>query len=508
MSDHSTTAELPLTSGATAVNGRRRRERPASVPAGGAGALSDRWFGAALGLIALGAGALWLTSLSTSSLFTDEALSWREAASGLSSLMTLVRHAELNPPGYPLFLHGWIKIAPTSEWWLRLPSVLAGVAAVGAVAWVTALVAGRRAALLAALLAAASPYYFQDAQEVRSYIFVMLAVTVAVAGALQAEEGRANRWLWVSFAAAAVAQWVHYTAWLVLVPLGIYVLLSGRISLRAKALWTAGVAASGLVWAPLLADQWRAGHNGWLTRYGNLAWAHFGDVFGAPFSGRVATPPPRSVLGAGVVLAAALVTVVSRRAGRDRLLVALALVPAGALLLATLSGHPALEPRYAAVGVPFMVAMIAIAIRKLPTGTRSLAFLGVLALAILNVVQAELPHGQYRDTRSSLEYVASDYHGGDLVAVIGPAWTVYPIEYYSRRLLPAGVTVTFLRPGNSAHSLSYPTIKDALAAHRTIWWVNYDEPFSANPRPPGYRQTTKRLFPAIGWIEVTRVAPR
>ena len=85
-------------------------------------------FRGGVGLLIVLAGALWLWHLSASSLFADEALSWRDSAHSLSQLITGVKHAEVNPLGYFVFLHAWIKVAPSdSEFWLRVPSVIAGL---------------------------------------------------------------------------------------------------------------------------------------------------------------------------------------------------------------------------------------------------------------------------------------------------------------------------------------------------------------------------------------------
>src|SRR5205085_11178828 len=118
--------------------------------------------------------------------------------------------------------------------------------------------------------------------------------------------------------------------------------------------------------------------------------------------------------------------------------------------------HPALQGRYVAVGVPFMVAVVAVAIARLPRGTRTAALAGVLALSVLHIVASEGQHGQFRDTRGSLLFVGAGYRHGDLVAVVGPAWTRYNLAYYGPRVLPRGTSVAFLRPGHADSLLSAP----------------------------------------------------
>jgi len=501
-------------------SGTRLSERSQALPLRAVPDRSTRLYNAAITLVVLAAGGFWLSRSGSSSLFTDEALTWVEAHSGLATLATVVRRQEINPLAYPVFLHGWLKVAPSSsEWWLRLPSVIAGILLLAAIAWVTSLVADRRAALIAVVLGAVSPFLFDFVQEVRAYAFMMLAVTVSVAAALQAERsgGWQRRWLVVSIVAGALAQAVHYTAWLVLAPLGVYLLARSGLSRRATRTWCVIVALAGLVWAPLLVAQMRSGHNGWLKGFANLSGGHFGDVFGAPFSGRIFQPGWRSLLGAAIVLAAVLVCLVVRRGtvavanrtadgGKVPLLVALALTSPVALALATLSGHPALLIRYAAVAVPFMIAVMAIALMAAPPWSVA-AIVGVLVLAVANVRAADQPSGHYRDYRGALTYLRARYRPGDLVVGLGTRLLAFDFDYYIPRLLPHA-RVVVLPPAPPAKVRATPPVQAALRARQTIWFVNSNFPRPPSPRPAGYTVTAKRTYVAVGVLEVTRLQPR
>ena len=466
-------------------------------------------FRAALGLLIVLAGALWLWHLSASSLSADEALSWHDSGHSLSQLITGVKRDELNPLGYFLFLHAWINVSPSnSEFWLRVPSVIAGFALVAALVWFTSLAAGRFAALLAGLLAVLSPYFFDYAQEVRAYVFVMLAITVAAAALLQAErsERRQSRWVVLSIVAAAVAMAVHYTAWLVFLPLALYLVVWSPLPKRATVAWIVTVAVAGLIWIPLLAEQWSVGHNGWLTTFANLNAGHFGDVFGGLFSGRIFQPESRAVLGALFVLAGAAVALLTSRTREIRLVVALALACPTALLLATVAGHPALLTRYVSVAVPFMIAMLAIAVVKLPRLPRGALLAGVLGLAIWNTHAAYQLKGHIMDMRGGLSYVRTGYHPGDVIVVVGGENAVLLLQYYAPRLVPAGARVLVMAPDR--HSLFHSPLGGALRAHRPIWVVNTDLPYRPKLRPVGYAASRVRLFPGIRWLEVTLAQPR
>jgi len=73
----------------------------------------------------------------------------------------------------------------TSEWALRLPSALAGIAFVPVMAWLATRFAGRDTAVPAVWLAAASPFAVWYSQECRNYAFVMLAAAAATAALLE-----------------------------------------------------------------------------------------------------------------------------------------------------------------------------------------------------------------------------------------------------------------------------------------------------------------------------------
>ncbi len=483
-------------------------DRRPTTPVTGGTEGSVRLYRAAVCVLMLLGATLWLGRLSSSSLFTDEALSWHDAGHSLSTLIAGVRRYELNPLGYYLFLHGWIVVShSTSEWWLRLPSAIAGVGLVGVLAWFTSLAAGRVQALIAGLLAVVSPFFFDYAQEARAYVFVMLAVTIAAAALLQAErsERSQNRWVVVSLVAAALGLAGHYTAALVLLPLAAYLIRWSPLPKRARVGWVVGVAVAGLIWTPLLVEQWGSGHNGWLNSFANLTQQHFGDVFGGPFSGRIFQPPSRAMLGAAIVLGAAALVLLTSRKREIRLVVALALAPPIALLLATLAGHPALLTRYVAVAVPFTFAMLAIGLVRLPTLPRTALLAGMLVLSLWNVRAADEPAGRYMDMRTALSYIRAGYHRTDAVGVVGSGGVVFDLEYYVPRLVPSGGKVVLVSPNDQ--NLSHSRLRAALRAHRPIWLVNTDLPY--RPRfPAGYAATAVRLFPGIRWVEVIHAQPR
>ena len=124
------------------------------------------------------AAALRLFHLGAQSLWVDEAFSWHNA--GIGEPWGADRYlAEVHGPLYSVMLHLWTRLAGDSEWALRLPSAILGVALVAAVARLSARWLGEATAGPAAWLAAGSPFLVWYGQEARNYTLLMLCACLA-----------------------------------------------------------------------------------------------------------------------------------------------------------------------------------------------------------------------------------------------------------------------------------------------------------------------------------------
>lgn len=91
-------------------------------------------------------------------------------------LRTITR-TENTPPAHYLFIKAWCELFGVSEFSVRLPSALAGIASVWLIYRLCAHLVGKNEALLAAALMAVSGYHVWYSQEARAYVFmVMLAL--------------------------------------------------------------------------------------------------------------------------------------------------------------------------------------------------------------------------------------------------------------------------------------------------------------------------------------------
>ncbi|HEV2786028.1 MAG TPA: glycosyltransferase family 39 protein, partial [Solirubrobacteraceae bacterium] len=267
---------------------RSPRLRPAAPEARSAVAAAARrerpWLP---GLLLLAAGALFGLQLGHSSLFIDEVYSWRASRGSLADLGDAVRYSEVTPPLYYLVLHAWLQVSGgDSETLLRIPSAVAGVALVGAVYWLGCLVAGRSAGLIAGALTAISPIVLLYSQQVRAYVWVMLALTIAVAAVIEATRERSPRWMLAGGSAAICAVALHYTALLVLAPLAVWLWCQRDIHVRWRVGFVAAVAAPVAALAPLALTQLGQGHQEASDMYASLTTHNALRIAATPFDGR------------------------------------------------------------------------------------------------------------------------------------------------------------------------------------------------------------------------------
>jgi mannosyltransferase len=146
------------------------------------------------------------------SLFGDELFTYDTAAVGsLHDLFHAVRTTEVSPPLF--FVVEWLmRKLSDAQVWLRLPSLVCGVATIPLVFVVGRRLVGSPAAVVGAGLAAISPFLVWYSNEARAYAllaFLVLASTWALLVAL--EKGGFWRWALLTVLLAA-ALLTHYTA--------------------------------------------------------------------------------------------------------------------------------------------------------------------------------------------------------------------------------------------------------------------------------------------------------
>jgi mannosyltransferase len=220
-------------------------------------AVQDRHHWLLVGIIGL-AFALRMIGLDLESLWRDEIDAIRFASQPLSNLLRFFVVPGQNGPLYYLVLRPWLALAGRSEVALRFFSVAFGVVAVPLVYRL-----GRRLfpslpslALLAALLAATSPYLAWYGQEGKMYTLAVALVLFSMERYLAAlERGGWHRWL-LYVAGTSAALYVHLIAALMVPTQAILFFLtdSGTRQARWKP-WLASMAVLTLPYLPLLRWQ-------------------------------------------------------------------------------------------------------------------------------------------------------------------------------------------------------------------------------------------------------------
>ena len=225
-----------------------------------------------------------------SAMGNDEVVSRFAAGLSLGQLVRLLRRVDAVHGLYYLLLHGWMAVG-TSPAVLRVPSVIAMAAAAAMVVILARRLTGSGwAGLLAGLIMVMTPFISYYAQTARSYALVfacVLAGTLVLLSALQAERasaarGRTTRWWLLYGALVTVSAYLNEMALLVLPAHAITVLLA-RYGRRAVARWAVASAVACMLAAPLVAVSIR--QRGYTSYIAKPNWRQFDflyqDYFGA-----------------------------------------------------------------------------------------------------------------------------------------------------------------------------------------------------------------------------------
>ncbi|MFN8598174.1 MAG: glycosyltransferase family 39 protein, partial [Anaerolineae bacterium] len=183
----------------------------------------------------LAAFAIRVWTLSTSSVWWDEAFTWQTTSHGWDNLWHLLQTGDRNPPLYFLSLMVWGSVAGWSEFSLRFLSVIYGLLGVACLARLAQRLFGSTASLWTLALAALSPALTLYSQEGRAYaLFFACAMATVYFGFLILEFGLNHR-AWRAFLIAEILLLLtHYFA--VPIVLAINVLIVVRLW-RQHAAW-------------------------------------------------------------------------------------------------------------------------------------------------------------------------------------------------------------------------------------------------------------------------------
>jgi len=407
--------------------------------------------GAVLRLHRLGYQSLWIDEQFTlRAAGLPGALAWRDLLDNVHG------------PLHTLAVATAAALGGTSEWVVRLPSALAGIALVPVLAWLAGRFAGRAAVAPAAWLAATSPFAVWYSQECRNYAFAMLASAAATALLLglhrRAGAGGVLRYLGV-----AAAGTLSNLSFALLVPLHLRLWLAPGPTRparrRALALVAGGALLLALPWLPAIGGIWdwsrlapgrrapeaeaplRAGSTFHAAAVPFSLHAMLAGYSGGPSLRELRSGPTRAVrahlpevvLG-GLVFGALLVLAGRALARRGRLVDALLGLVAPILVVSYFAAHnfKVFHPRYLAVAWPVLMLAVAAALADLgPRARRAFAVaVGLLWALALGRMAFDPAYGR-EDYRAALTRVRAGFAPGERVLAVGAP---EPVEWYGRGL--------------------------------------------------------------------------
>jgi hypothetical protein len=378
------------------------------------------------GLVVLGL--LLRLALYDDALFGDELSTYFVVhGHGLHQMIGLVHSdQEQTPPLY--FGLAWLsaKLGGGADV-LRLPSMVAGLAAIPLVYALGVRTVGRAAGLFAAALVALSPFMIFYSSEARSYavlMFLTLASTYALVSALRT---RRAAWWAVYAVASCGAMYTHYTGLFLLAGQALWALAAHRAAWRPLLIANAAAAVAYLPWI----NGYREDSRSPATHIIDLlhpftahnAASDLGRVaLGTPFLGLGALPGTWGLvlIAAGLVLAA--VTALAR--GRPRpsegvvlILVCAASVPVGAAL-ASIVGPSVYLPRNLITAAPYLALAAGALVHSSPRPARLVAGTLLLAGFAVGAALSLKASNQRPDYNAAADFIARNAKPGDPVAEI------------------------------------------------------------------------------------------
>ncbi len=455
------------------------------------------------------------------SLWIDEIFTWMAAGGGGWPFGWRDLLGDVHGPLNTLAVHLSMRAFGEVEWAIRLPSAIAGVLTVPAMAWVAGRWLGREAAVPAAWLAAGSPFLQRYAQEARGYSLVMLAACVSLALALELRRRFETRSV-LAWLAATVLGALSNPAFVLLAPLELRVWLAGdpatlRARRRTRAIAGVLVVLAMVPFVPSLVRTWdwqrlvpargavegESPLRGDTTLHpGALPFALHAFAVGyslGPSLGELRAAPGGRTLAhharelSAVVLCFGVAGVLGLRALRRRgLLIEAALWLAGpALIVVYFAGHnfKVFNPRYLAVSLPGFLLVVAAALADLGPRGRRLLGAGIAVLWSVSLFHYFFDPRYGREAyREALAAVRAGIRPGEQVLAVG---AMEPVDFYGR-----GLPVRHLWLGFAADSARLESRLAAARERATGTWVVLSRSEDLDPEGRFARRLQREAPPA------------
>ncbi len=403
-----------------------------------------------MAILLLGA-ALRIFDLPGKDIWLDEAYSLRFARLDLHEIFFLDQDT---PPLYYVILHWWIAVFGTSEWALRMPSALFGIASIFAIYKVGQRLFDDEVGVLSALLMAVSVLQIRYAQEARTYTLTILLTLLSMyffLGLLK-KFGLKNSIGYVVCSTLLIYSHV-YGLFIVLAQNICFVaffFLSGHATGRKLSAWIALQALLVALFSPWIANLLErvleVQEGFWVPQ------AHLRDIYSSFIA--YASGSSWLLLLFLVLSSFALVSLRKTRGGAARsaisaspggcrwktrlasadkvgfLLVWLA-VPIVVPFIISQVSQPIYVTRYTIVASLALLILVARGISNLPAWHMKLVTIGVVVALTLTQLTAYYTVSRKEQWRDATQYVDSHSRSGDVV-LFNANDAMLPFNYYSR----------------------------------------------------------------------------
>jgi len=373
-----------------------------------------------IGLVAVVALVLGLIRLGTPSLWVDEGYAAEAAHRSVWWWFANDQYHVL----YDSVIRLWTTVAGTSEWALRLPSVLGAMLACGLLVVLGRELFDRWVAVFAGLFLATSPFFVQWSQQARGYtLLVALALGATLLLLRALDRGTRAAWAAYGVAVSAVVVW-HAVAGLLLVPAHLVLIAERRKRVLPHAPLAAVIfCAVAVPWAATIAMR-STGQNvgmNWLRAPTPAVVVHgVLDVSGAA--------------GLGLALAVLGLVMLARARSKDDA-VWLGVWAFAPFVLALLPSfvRPIFLDRYLIVAAPAFALLAAVAVTGIGRRFGSLALAAAFAATTLGLVAwystASRGNWHGENWRAAVATVERRAAPGDQIVVAD--WSAAPVaEYY------------------------------------------------------------------------------
>jgi hypothetical protein len=389
--------------------------------------------------VTIAAGILRFATLGTQSYWEDEGYTVQAVDGGFGHLLHLVARTESNPPLYYALAWAWAHAFGTGEVALRSLSALFGTLLVPVAYLLARTVAGRGAALAAAVLVAVNPLLVWYSQEARNYALLALLGGLSLLACARVAERRGDtrRTLWAWGAVSALALATHYFAFFLIAAELVWLLLARPLRRRQIELAALPVLVVGIALLPLLQHQ------------RHTAGQSF-DFQSESLSGRAAkvvkqflvgfnSPSERLVFAVAFVCAVAGIASYVRVPGWRRLapLAALGIVSVAAPFALAVVGLDYVKTQNLLASLLPFAVVVAAGLVATRAGLAALALLGATSLLVV-VSVATNPQYQRNDWRGAIRSIGSPIGPRAIVVTPEPGPVFDHYDAHAATLPPRG----------------------------------------------------------------------